>query len=222
MNGSEEAPAGHSHDTAIDDVTDAVHAGHGDTIHVENVELAATRAADRLRRALSDDDETRAQLAEVLQHLSALQAQLGEWKDLHRLLYQLLAAFAPFHANLRALGHAEAGPANGRALLQGWRPCQTAVDRLMDFESSVAYIPIPHRQKGRPATHPDWGARIAALRLEVEDRLREEQWSTHGLVDLADEFNQACDCYLSLADRELRRDVERVERLYTHLLGGLS
>jgi hypothetical protein len=55
----------------------------------------------------------------------------------------------------------------------------------------------------------------------MEDRLREDRWSAEGLIDLADEFNHACDCYLSLADRELRRVVEKVQRLYTHLLGGL-
>jgi hypothetical protein len=211
MSTPEEAPASSSHDTQI-----------GDIVHVEKVELAAARAADALRRALSADDQARAQLLEVLQLLSALQAQLGEWKELHHLLHELLAAFSPFYANLRALGTTEAGPANGRALLQGWRPCQTEVDRLMDFESGVEHIQLPRRWEGRAAPRPDWGARIASLRREVEDRLREEQWSTEGLIDLADEFNQACDCYLSLADRELRRAVEHVQRLYTHLLGGLS
>jgi hypothetical protein len=211
MSTPEGTPASSSHDTQI-----------GDIIHAEKVELAAARAADVLRRVLSADDQARTQLLEVLQPLSALQAQLGEWKELHHLLHELLAAFSPFYANLRALGTADAGPANGRALLQGWRPCQTEVDRLMDFESGVEHIQLPRRREGRAAPCPDWGARIASLRREVEDQLREEQWSTAGLIDLADEFNQTCDCYLSLADRELRRVVEHVQRLYTHLLGGLS
>jgi hypothetical protein len=210
MSTPEGAPASSSHDTQI-----------GDTIHVEKVELAAARAADALRRVLSADDQARAQLLEVLQLLSALHAQLGEWKELHHLLHELLAAFSPFYASLRALGTADAGPANGRALLQGWRPCQTEVDRLMDFESGVEHIQLPRLREGRAASCPDWGTRIASLRREVEDQLREEQWSTAGLIDLADEFNQTCDCYLSLADRELRRVVEHVQRLYTHLLGGL-
>ena len=221
MNASEEAPADSSHDTAIDDVAGAVHTGRGDIIHIEKVELAATRAADRLRRVLSDDDETRVQLLVVLHQLSALQAQLGEWKELHHLLHELLAAFSPFYANLRTLGGTGAGPKNGRTLLQGWRPCQTEVDRLMDFEISAEHIQIPHHRERGAASRPGWGARIGALRREFEDRLREERWSIEGLVDLADEFNQACDCYLSLADRELRRSVEKVQRLYTHLLGGL-
>jgi len=221
MNASEDANADSSHDTAIDDVAGAVHTGRGDIIHIERVELAATRAADRLRSVLSDDDETRAQLLEVLQQLSSLQAQLGEWKELHHLLHGLLATFSPFYANLRAFGHTAAGPTNGRTLLQGWRPCQTEVDRLMDFEISAEHIQIPHHRERGTASRPGWGARIGSLRREFEDRLREERWNIEGLVDLADEFNQACDCYLSLADRELRRSVEKVQRLYTHLLGGL-
>jgi len=221
MNDTAGLPASGDYETRVGDVAGAVHTGRGDIIHIEKVELAATRAADALRRALSTDEEAREQLLEVLQQLSALQAQLGEWKELHHILHKVLAAFSPFYANLQALGHVEAGPANGRALLRGWRPCQTEVDQLMDFVSSVEYIRFSVGREGTAASRPDWSARIASLRREVEDRLREEKWNTAGLVDLADEFNQACDCYLGLADRELRRVIEKVQRLHTHLLGGL-
>lgn len=221
MSNAEGAPASGDYETRVGDVSGAVHAGRGDIIHIEKVELAATRAADALRRALSTDEKTRHQLLEVLKQLSALQAQLGEWKELHHILHEVLAAFSPFYAHLRALSSAEAGPTDRRALLRGWRPCQTEVDRLMDFESSVEYIWQPLHREGGAASQPNWGARIASLRREVEDRLREEKCSTDGLMDLADEFNQACDCYLSLADRELRRVIGKVQRLYTHLLGGL-
>jgi len=221
MSDMEEAPASGDYETRVGDVSGAVHTGRGDIIHIEKVELAATRTADALRRVLATDEETRTQLLELLQQLSALQAQLGEWKELHHILHQVLASFSPFYANLRALGSAGAGPTNGRALLRGWRPCQTEVDRLMDFESGVEYIQRSPRREGAVTPRPDWGARIASLRREMEDRLREERWNTEGLIDLADEFDQTCDCYLSLADRELRRAVEKVQRLYTHLLGGL-
>jgi hypothetical protein len=221
MSDTENSAADNDYETQVGDVSGAVHTGRGDIIHIEKVELAATRAADALRRALSADEETRTQLLELLQQLSALQAQLGEWKELHHILHEILTSFSPFYANLRVLDYAEAGPANGRALLRGWRPCQAEVDHLMDFESRVEYIPISFHREGAVVSRPDWGARIASLRREVEDRLREERWSVEGLIDLADEFNHACDCYLSLADRELRRAVDKVQRLYTHLLGGL-
>jgi hypothetical protein len=43
-----------------------------------------------------------------------------------------------------------------------------------------------------------------------------------GLIDLADEMSQACHGYLNLADRELRRVIDQVQRLHTRLLGGLQ
>jgi hypothetical protein len=219
---TEQTPASSNGDAPAGDVTSPAHAGRGDAVHVEEVELAVTRAAHALRHALSADEQARAQLLEMLQHLSALQARLGEWQELHHALHALRAAFAPFRATLRALGSAPAGPASGQALLRSWRPCQTEVDRLTDLESRVEHIQLTRDREGRAAPRPDWGARIASLRREMEDRLREEEWSTAGLIDLADEFNHACECYLSLASRELRRAVERAQRVYTHLLGGLS
>jgi len=213
MGDIEGAFASSNYETQVSDVSGAVHTGRGGIIHVERVELAAMRAADVLRRVLSSDEKARDQLLEVLEQLSALQAQLGEWKELHHILHEVLAAFSPFYTHLRTLSHTEARPTDGRALLRGWWPCQTQVDRLVDFESSVEYI--------RPSPRPHWGARIASLRHEVEDRLREERWSSEGLMDLAEEFNQACDCYLSLADRELCRVAEKVQRLYALMLGGL-
>jgi hypothetical protein len=221
MGDTQEAAARGSHDTQIDDVSGAVHTGSGDIIHVEKVELAATRAVDALRRVLSTDEEARAQFLELLRQLSTLQAQLGEWKELHHILHDVLMSFSPFYADVRALNFADAKPTSGRALLRGWRPCQTGVDRLLDFESRVEHIQLFYRSEKVAPSRPDWGARVASLRREMEDRLREDRWSTEGLIDLADEFDQACDCYLSLADRELRRVVEKVQRLYTDLLGGL-
>ena len=209
MNPPEETPTGNGHDTEV-----------GDAIPVDEVELAASRAAARLRRALADDDETRALLLELHQALSALQAQLREWEELLHLLHQVLIAFSPFYAHLRTLGSVETEPAGGRALLQGWRPCQVAVDRLVDFEGRMAHIRSPHPEGGA-AAWPDWSARIAALRHEMEDHLREEKWSTEGLIDLADQFNHACDCYLNVVDRELRRAIEKAQRLHTQVLGGL-
>ncbi len=208
------------YETHIGQVTGVVHSGQGDVFHIEKIELAATRTADALRQALSGQAETREQLLDLLQRLASLQAQLSEWKELHHILHEILAAFAPFNANLRVLGQASANPGNGRALLQTWRPCQRHVDYLIDFESRAEYIRPASPAPGTALV--DWGSRIALLRREVEDRLREAHWSLEGLLDLADEFGYACDCYLSLADRELRRIVEKVQRLYTHLLGGLQ
>jgi hypothetical protein len=52
--------------------------------------------------------------------------------------------------------------------------------------------------------------------------LRDDRCSVSGLAELAAEFRHACDCYLSMADRELREAVEGVQRLSTRLLGGIQ
>ena len=186
MGDTEGAPSGGSYETQIGEVSGAVHTGRGDIIHVEKIEVIATRAADALRRTLSTDEKTRVELLQVLRQLSALQAQLGEWKELHHILHEVLAAFSPFYAGLYTLNRAEVAPVDWRTLLRGWRPCQTEVDRLVDFESGVEYIRESLRREGSEPFRPDWGVRIASLRREVEDRLREEECSTEGLVDLAD------------------------------------
>ena len=122
MSDTEGALASDGYETQIDDVSGAVHTGSGDIVHIEKIELAATRAADALRRVLSTDDEAHTQLLEVLQQLSTLQAQLGEWKELHHILHDMLASFSPFYADLRALSYTDAKPTSGWVLLRGWRP----------------------------------------------------------------------------------------------------
>lgn len=221
MNDLEEAPLDSETETPEGTVTGAAPVGWAGAVRAREAELAATRAADRLRHLLSDDEETRVQVLETLQQLSVLQAQLEEWAALHHGLHELLAAFFPFHTSLHALEIAEAEPAQGRALLRGWRHCQAAVDRLRELESNVTHIQLFPPRDGPVAPGLDWGTRIAWLRREVEDRLREERWSIEGLIDLADAFDQACHCYLSLTDQELDRTVQTVRRVYSQLVGGL-
>ena len=72
MSDVEGTPASGNYETQIGDVSGAVHTGRGDIIHVEKVELAATRAADALRRVLSTDEKMRDQLVEALRQLSTL------------------------------------------------------------------------------------------------------------------------------------------------------
>jgi len=212
MGDSEAKPAQDRREARLGDDSGPAHAGSGDVIRLEEMELAAARAAKALRRALSTDEEAREQLVELLQQISTLQARMGEWNELHHILRRTLAALSPFYADLRSLGRSAAGPANGRALLRAWRLCQTELDRLADFENELGSVQAPR---------PSWRARVASLRREMEDRLREEAWSVAGLLDLTDELDQACNCYLDLADWELRRAAGKVQRLYTHLFGGL-
>ena len=222
MSTLDEAPTGSGDETESSHRTTVTGTGRSDPVHVDAAELAAKRAASLLQRALSSDEEARAQVLKVFERLSGFQAQLAEWETMHHALHELLAAFAPFYANLRVLGQVEAGTTNERTLLQGWRPCQARVDRLRDLESSLEHIQTSAGHEGTTPRQPDWGGRIARLRREVEDRLREETWHTEGLIDLADEFHHTCTCYLAFADQELHHGIDRIQRMCTHLLGGLS
>lgn len=160
------------------------------------------------------NEEARAELQGVIEQLTKLQVQMGEWKERHHLIHEVMSSFAPFYAAVRTLRGDEVGPMERRTLLQGWRACQTEVDVLLDFiEGCVATI--------RRSSRRDWAKHIALLQQELEDTLRDERCSASGLADLAAEFNHACDCYLSLADRELRKAVESVQRLSTRLLEGI-
>ena len=189
-------------------------AENGNPIQIEAAELAAARAADGLRRALAAEPETHEHLIDVLQRLSAHQDRAHTWLALRRTLHALLTALTPFQANLRALTAPTADPADARSLLRIWRPCQTEVDRLVDLaQAAGTHAPSPHQ---------NWVARIAALRGEMESRLREEAWSIPGLLDLAAEFGQTCHGTLDLIDDQLLEASEQTRRLVTHLLGGLS
>jgi hypothetical protein len=180
-----------------------------------SMELAAQRAGDALGQAFSSDRKARMELQGVIAQLTELQIQMGKWKELHHLIHKVMSSFAPFYANVQALRENGVGPMERRAPLQDWRACQTEVDVLLDFvEGSGATIWRPSRR--------DWAQRITQLRQELEDTLRDDRCSVSGLAELAAEFSHACDCYLSMADRELREAVESVQRLSTRLLGGIQ
>lgn len=185
-----------------------------------SMELAAQRAGDALSHALSGDKTARVELQGVIAQLTELQIQMGRWKELHHLIHKVMSSFAPFYADVQAFRGDEVGPMERRGSLQDWRACQTEVDVLLDFiegstaEGSTATVQRPARR--------DWAHRIALLRQELEDTLRDERCSASGLAELAAEFNHACGCYLSLADQELRKVVESVQRLSTRLLGGIQ
>jgi hypothetical protein len=185
----------------------------GDTgARCEEVELAAARSADALRRALSNDEAAQGRLGEVLQHLSARQARTREWLALRSALREVLAALGPFRATLCAFTGPAVAPVDGGSLLRVWQSCQEGVDRVADSGGPESGL----------ADNPHWGARVAMLRSEMEDRLGEEAWSIEGLIDLADELGLVCGCYLDLVERESGWFAGETQRLYAHLLGGLS
>lgn len=221
MSDAEVTPVGSDYATQVGDVSGAVHTGRGDIIHIENIEWMADRVRDTLRRSLPTDEQARAELHQVVTELISLQARMAEWKELHHLLHEVLAAFSLFHARIAPFGEDGFSSTERRALLQNWRSCQDGVDMLVDFAEGVGYIGRPFGREGRELRGERWVVEIVALRLMLEDALKEDHPDPEGLLELADEFNSVCHRHLALADRRLRAVVDKLQRLSTRLLGGI-
>ncbi len=221
MGDSEGGPTGGDYETQVGDVSGAVHTGRGDIIHVEKIEWVVERVRDTLQRSLPTDERSRAELRQVVEELISLQAQMAEWKELHHLLHEVLAVFAPFHARLIPSGGDGFSAAECQALLQNWRPCQDGLDMLADFAEEIEHIGAPFRREGRQLRGERWVVEIIALQLLFEDALKEDNPNPGSLLELAEEFNSACQRHLALADRKLRSAVDKLQRLSTRLLGGM-
>jgi hypothetical protein len=171
------------------------------------------------------DDLLRAEQVEsqaLTESFTPLQAQMAEWARLHRLLHAVVAAFAPFRARLLSLDVKGIGLAEHQVLLQDWRLCQGSADELADFAEDIRHIGRPFRREGRELEGERWVVDIVALRLLIEDTLKENGFSLWSLIDLAEEFNDACHRHLNLANSGLRAALDEVQRLFDTLLGELQ
>jgi hypothetical protein len=209
------------YETQIDTVSGEAHSGHGDIIHIEKIEMMADRVRQTLQRALPADQRARAELRAVIAEMTALQAQTAEWKELHHLLHETLAAFSPFHARLVPFSAGGFSTAERQALLQNWRPCQDGIDMVADFACGIEHIGKPFERAGRELRGERWAVEIVALQLLLEDALKEESPSPQSLLELAEEFDSACHRHMALADRKLRAVVDKLQQLSTCLLGGM-
>jgi hypothetical protein len=202
--------------------SDAAHTRAGDVISIESerVERMALRVHEALRQALPTDKQVRAELRQVIAELTALEARVAEWTELHHLLHELLVALAPLHAQLILLENEELDTAKLQALLRQWRLCQEKTDALADFGEDIVHIGRPLRREGRELHGERWAVDIVAIQLLFEGTLKEDHPSPESLLERTDEFNGLCHRYLALANRELRMAVDRLQRLSTRLLGG--
>jgi len=214
-------PAHNDDETQVGEVSGAVHTGGGDIMHIDKIEWMAERVHDSLQHSLPTDEQVRTELREVIAELTALQAQTVEWTELHHLLHKVLTAFSLFRAWLVLFGEDGSSAAGLQALLQNWRPCQDRIDALVDFAEEIGHIGSPFRREGRELRGERWVVDIIALQLLFEDMLKEGNPSPEGLLELAEEFNNACHRHLALADRKLRTVVNKLQRLSISLLGGM-
>ena len=166
-------------------------------------------------------EQTRAELREMAVELEALQAQIDEWAALQRLLHQAWVAFTLFRARL---GPTEdnLGADERQMLLQDWRLCQGKLDALTGFAEEIERIGQPLRREGRKLRGERWAVEILALQLSFEDVLKEENPAQASLLELAGEFESACQRTLALADGELHTAGDQLRRLSARLSGGVS
>lgn len=195
--------------------------GHDGAFSIDQIEQKAKQVGAMLQ-ALPADDQARADLRVVIATLVNLYAQLAEWAELHRLIHDLLAALAPFHALLASVGGSALDTEGRQVLLQDWRYCQRCVDKLADFAEEVASIGKPFRRKGRDLEGERWAVETIALRMLVEDALKEDDPGLGDLSELVEELDGACHRHLAVADCELTAVVDRTRRLLAILQGGLE
>jgi hypothetical protein len=194
--------------------------GGGGPVASDQIERKAKAVGELLWQALPSGGRERADLMDVTTALAALHIQLAEWVELHRLIHDLLAALAPFHALLASVGASVPGAAERQALLQSWRPCQRCADELADFAEEIERIGRPFRRNGRELEGERWVVDVVALQALVEDALKEDFFGN--LLELVEELDSACHRHLAVVGRGLGMTADEVQRLTTNLLGGLE
>jgi len=167
------------------------------------------------------DEQTGDELREVVAALGALQGQMTEWSELHRLLHGVLLALSLFQAHLTPFCKGDLSTNERQMLLQDWRLCQGKLDALADFAEGIERIGRPFQREGRELCGERWAVEIVALQLLFEDTLTEEDFSLAGLFDLAEEFAAVCHRHLALANHKLLTAVGESRRLSMRLLGEI-
>lgn len=193
----------------------------GGDLRAGKIERMAEKMGEALRSSLSDDEQVRSDLREVVSELGALQARVAEWSALHHLLHEIWVTFSLFRVRLVPPGEQGFGASERQALLQSWKLCQIKLDALADFAGEIGHIGAPLRREGRALGGESWAVEIMALQLLFEDALKESDLDPASLLELAQEFDSACHRHLAMADRRLRATVDKLQRLSTRLLGGI-
>lgn len=184
------------------------------------LERTARRLGITLRRLLARDKETRSELDLVAAEILVRIERLDEWRTLHHLLYEVLVAFAPFSTSLELVSPGRFSPAQRQALLQNWRVCQDRMDALANFADGIQWIGRPLRQDRHELRGAPWAAEVIALRLLVEDGLKDDGADPAYVRELADEFCDACQRHMKFADQQLQDAIDEVEYLLACLLGN--
>ena len=182
----------------------------------------AGRAGEALRRALQNQDDTRAELRTVVGELDALHARLAEWTTAHHLIHGVLSDGGPFEAAATSVGDGRLDALQRQALLRHWRPCQQALDRLIDFAEGIVHIGRPFEWRESGMAGDRWVVDLVALQRSLEDALADERTNGGGLIELAAALRDACLRGLTVADERLQALVDELRRASVALWGGMA
>jgi hypothetical protein len=200
---------------------DLQNAAHAETAAAaEQFDRMVKKVNRALHRLSATDREVQAELRAVTLTLSTLTSRAQEWCTLHRLLHAVLTTMGPFRTGLWPEGNTFS-PAERQVLLQNWRPCQERLDELADFVERVRAIGSPFQQDRFELRGERWAVEPIALRLLVEDTLKEDYPDPESLQEVVDDFQDACHRHIETADRGLQDSLAQLQRALAGLIGGL-
>lgn len=195
-----------------------VHSGSGDII-INNL----GRAYEALRATVPAADDALQSLVQSLRSFAAYHEVIGEWKELHNLLQELLNDLSQFWTEVdRLYGEGEDGAREH--LRRRWRPCERRIRRLIDFAKGVSYIweePF-HEEDGEIRGGPPWAVEIFLRQSRIRETLDEEEIDIKNLYELAGEISDTCDSHLYQADRNLHDEAGELCSLSRGILARIG
>lgn len=186
----------------------------------ERLERMARKIGRAVRRLAANDRDMQADLTEVTAKLTGLIGEAQQWRTLHHLLYAVQVSADLFRGDLQPEGEAF-NSVERQALLQNWRTCQERLDALADFAERASALGSPFQQNRFELRGERWAVEPIALRLLVEDALKEEQPNPRSLQEIMADFVDTCFRHMETADRGLQESLSQLQRLLVGLLDEL-
>ena len=145
----------------------------GDKI-VNYVQLDVQKLMETLKQALPDDDPLPAELIGTLRSFRGFHAKLYEWKEVHKVLNDVLFVFDQFSREVERRD-ASGQPGDLRSLARAWRPVKQKIDLLRDAAAALQYISHPLVESAAGRQGPPWVIEILSAADRLADLLDDAQ-----------------------------------------------
>jgi hypothetical protein len=194
-----------------------VHSGSGDII-INNLESAI----EAVRATVPAADDALQSLVQSLRGFAAYHEVIGEWKELHSLLQELLYDLSQFEGAVARL-YGEGEVAAREHLRRSWRPCERRIRRLIDFAKRVSHIcEEPFNEKNGKLRGPPWAVQIVLGQWRIRETLHEEEMDIKNLDELAGEISDTCFFHLYKADIDLHNEAGELCSLSRGILARIG